>query len=76
MVALVDGLLIEEKKTNMFGVEAFMEEFSKVLVLGSCLYFEVWLYFNLSMQIHLLGGRPMKANFQKLASLPNKFLGF
>jgi len=28
MVVSVDGLLIEEEKTNMFGVGAFMEEFS------------------------------------------------
>jgi hypothetical protein len=63
VVAPINGLLIEEEKTNMFSVGAFMEVFSWVLVLGNCLYFEVCLYFNLSMQIHLLGGRPMKANF-------------
>lgn len=26
VVALVDGLLVQEKKTNMFGVGAFMEK--------------------------------------------------
>jgi hypothetical protein len=30
---------------------------------------------NLCVHIHLLGGRPMRVNFQMLTSLPNKFLG-
>jgi len=63
MVASVDGLLIKEEKTNMFGVGAFMEEFHRYWLLGNYLYFEIWLYFHLCVQIHLLNGRPMKANF-------------
>jgi len=34
VVASIDGLLIEEEKTNMFGVGAFMEKISWVLVIG------------------------------------------
>jgi hypothetical protein len=34
VVTSVDGLLIEEKKPNVFGVGALMEEFSWVLVIG------------------------------------------
>jgi hypothetical protein len=39
VVASVDGLFIEEEKTNMFGVGAFIEEFSWVLVIGELFLF-------------------------------------
>jgi hypothetical protein len=68
----VDGLHVEEDETNMFGVNgASMEKPSQALVNG-----EISLYFHLSVQIHLVGGRPMKVNFKMLTSLLNKFLGF
>jgi hypothetical protein len=34
VVVSIDGLFIEEEKTNMLGVGAFIEEFSWVLVIG------------------------------------------
>ncbi len=58
MVVLIDGLLVEEEETNMFGVGAFKEEFIGHWLLGNSLYFKSWLYPHLCVQIHLLGGRP------------------
>jgi hypothetical protein len=39
MVVLVDELLIEDKKTNVFGVGAFMGKSSWALVIGEMLLF-------------------------------------
>ncbi len=39
MVVLVDGLPIEDKKTNMFSVGAFVGEFSWALVIGEMFLF-------------------------------------
>ncbi len=39
MVVLVDGLLIEDKKTNMFSVGASVGEFSWALVIGEMFLF-------------------------------------
>jgi hypothetical protein len=40
VVASVDGLLVEEKKTNMFGVGAFIEKNHEHWLLGDYLYFK------------------------------------
>jgi hypothetical protein len=40
VVALVDGFLVEEDETNMFGVGASMEKYSWALVIGELFLFQ------------------------------------
>jgi hypothetical protein len=40
VVASVDGFLVEEDETNMFGVGASMERYSWALVIGELLLFQ------------------------------------
>ncbi len=47
----------------------------KHLLLESLLYFENYLFYNLCVQIFLVGGRPMRVNFQILVFWPNIFFG-
>jgi len=76
VVVLVDGLPIEDKKSICLVLGCLWENLHGHQLLGKCFCFEGWLYFHLCVQIHLLGGRPVKVDFWMLASLPNKFLWF
>jgi hypothetical protein len=68
-----------KKKPTCLVLGHSWKNFHGYWLLGNCLYFEIWLYFHLCVQIHLLGGRLMKANFFKfgfLATQVFKILGF
>ncbi len=76
MVVLVNGLLVEEDETNMFGVGASMEESSRALVIK-----ELFLFWSLAIPPPMCANpfawlKTHEGQFFNVGFLSNKFLGF